>query len=85
MPMILLGYKLLDFMSNGGPVKGTQLFVGFTEDGVVGQRTDKLFLRDGFELPELQPGMTLEVTFNRHGKPEKVTAVAAQRLSLGKQ
>lgn len=86
MNMILLGYKLLDFESNGERVKGTQAFVAFQEDGVTGQRTDKLFFRDGFELPDLTPGMTLDVTFNRRGKPEKVAAAqTSQRLNLGKQ
>lgn len=86
MNMILLGYKLLDFESNGERVKGTQAFVAFQEDGVTGQRTDKLFFRDGFELPELTPGVTLDVAFNHRGKPEKVTAAqTSQRLNLGKQ
>lgn len=85
MNMTLLGYKLLDFDSNGERVKGTQAFVACPEDGVTGQRTDKLFFRDGFELPELQPGMTLDLVYNRRGKPEKVTAVpTSQRINLGK-
>lgn len=85
MLMYLLGFKALDFESNGEQVKGTQAFVAFQEDGVTGQRTDKLFFRYGFELPELSPGMTLEVDFNHRGKPEKVTVVQNQRLNLGKQ
>lgn len=84
--MILLGLKLLDFESNGNRVQGTQAFVAHEEDGVIGQRTDKLFFKDGFELPDLKPGMTLEVAFNRRGKPEKVTVASApQRLNLSKQ
>ena len=82
MKMELVGYKSLDFESNGERVKGTQAFIAFEEEGVEGKRTDKLFFRDGFELP----GMTLEVAFNRKGKPESVTiAQTAQRLNIGKQ
>lgn len=55
MNMILLGYKLLDFESNGERVKGTQVFVALQEEGVKGQITDKMFFRDGFELPDLTP------------------------------
>ena len=85
MNMTLLGHKFLDFESNGKQVKGSQAFVAYSEDGVVGQRTDKLFFRDGFDLPELKPGMTLNVVFNRKGKPESVTDATSQRLNLGKQ
>lgn len=87
MLLYLLGYKFLDFTNDHGEVvKGLQAFTAFQEDGVTGQRTDKLFFKDGFDLPELTPGMALEVTFNRKGKPEKVTvAPAAQKLNLGKQ
>lgn len=87
MQMILLGYKHLDFTNDKGEtVKGTQAFVSFTEDGVEGQRTDKLFFKEGFELPDLKPGMTLDVVFNRKGKAEQVVAApASQRLNLGKQ
>ncbi len=87
MLMNLLGVKALDFESEGERIKGLQAFVAYEEDGVVGQRTDKLFFKDGFELPDgLKPGMTLDVMFNRRGKPDKVTvAQTAQRLNLGKQ
>lgn len=85
MLVLLLGYRILDFESDGGRVKGTQTFVSYSEDGVVGQMTDKLFFKDGFELPELTPGMTLDVTFNRRGRPEKVAAApTTQRLTLNK-
>lgn len=87
MLVYLLGYKLLDFTNDRGEsVKGTQAFVSFQEDGVTGQRTDKLFFKDGMVIPELTPGMTLDVAYNRKGKPEKVTAVETpQRLNLNKR
>lgn len=83
MQVLLMGLRALDFASNDGQVKGMQLFVAYPEDGVEGQMTDKLFLKDGFELPDgLKPGATLEVSFNHRGKPEKVTV--AQRLNLSR-
>ena len=88
MYMELAGYKILDFESNGEQVKGTQAFVLFKEDDddLVGRRTDRLFFKNGFELPDFKPGMTLDVEFNRKGKPVKVTAVSAsQRLNISKQ
>lgn len=87
MEMILLGSKKLNFTNNQGEsVKGTQVFVSFEEEGVEGQRTDTLFFRDGFELPNFKPGMTIDVVFNRKGKPVQVVATSAsQRINLGKQ
>lgn len=86
MLMVLLGYRILDFESNGSRVKGIQAFTAYHADGVTGQQADKLFFKDGLALPDLQPGMTLDVSFNNRGKPEKVTAVqASQKLNLGKQ
>lgn len=74
---ILLGYRKLDFTTDdGNAVKGTQLFVRFPEDGVTGEMCDKLFVRDGVELPALTPGMTLDISFNRKGK------VAAVKVAI---
>lgn len=83
----LLGYKFLNFTNDRGElIKGVQAFVASQEEGVIGQRADKLFFKDGMELPELTPGMALDVAYNRKGRPEKVTAApAAQKLNLGKQ
>lgn len=73
----LLGIKQLDFKAeDNSPIKGTQLFYSHKEEGVVGERTDKMFLRDGFPLPEVTPGDTLDITYNRHGKPESIRVVS---------
>lgn len=86
MLMLLMGHKDLDFESNGKRIKGKQMFAAFPEEGVTGQRTEKLFFKDGIPLPDLQPGMYLEVSFNHKGKPEKVTvAQTTQRVNLNKQ
>jgi len=68
MEMNLVGFRKLDFTTDDGTVKGTQLFVSNEEEGVTGLMTDKLFIRDGMELPALTVGMMLDVGFNRKGK-----------------
>lgn len=73
----LYGYKRLDFTDDkGNPVKGTQLFTGYKEDGVTGEACGKLFIRDGIELPALTVGMTLDIEFNRKGKVVAVKAAS---------
>lgn len=77
MRVTLIGARELDFKSSEGTdIKGVQLFISFPDENVVGEMTDKLFLRDGFTLPTCKPGDALEVTFNRKGKPESIKAVA---------
>jgi len=56
-------------------VKGFQWYISFPEENVVGEMTDKLFLRDGFTLPTCKPGDMLDITFNRKGKPETITVI----------
>lgn len=76
MRMTLVGYRSLDFTSGDGtPIKGTQLFANFPEDGVMGEICEKFFARDGMELPPLSPGVVLDLSFNRKGKIEAVKAV----------
>lgn len=76
----LLGMRKLDFSSNDGTqVQGIQAYIAFPEEGVEGVMTDKLFLRDGFAFPACEPGATLEVTYNRKGRPECIKVVSAAK------
>lgn len=71
----LLGYKVVDFIDDGGkPVKGVNLFTSFPDDEVIGEACGKLFIREGFDLPSLTPGMQLEVVYNRKGRPVSIAA-----------
>lgn len=74
------GFRPLDFISKEGkPVQGTQLFISYPWEGVTGEMTDSIFVRQGFPLPpEMAPGDILDISFNRKGKPEKVV-VAKQK------
>ena len=76
MKMRLLGARNLDFKANdNSQVRGVQLFVAYASEGVVGEISDKLFLKEGFALPSCKPGDMLEITFNRKGKPETITLI----------
>lgn len=79
----LLGLRKLDFTADDkSSVKGCQLFISYPEEGVEGEQTDKLFIRDGFDLPALKPGDTLEITFNRKGRPESIRNTAAKQVNV---
>lgn len=81
----IIGYRKLDFFSNGEKVCGTQIFHSFPEDGIVGEVADKIFIREGsMELPPLKIGQLLDVSFNRKGKPVAISAVPGSKtLNLG--
>jgi len=86
MQMNLKGFRVLDFTAdNGEQVKGTQLFVAFTDAAVTGQMTDKLFVRPDVSLPpDLKPEETLDVFFNQRGKVEAVIRPASQGKGMPK-
>lgn len=78
MKITLRGLRKLDFKTEDGSiVKGTQLFMSYEEDGILGEKTDKLFVRDGFELPTLTPGGQLDIAFTNKGKPESIKVIPA--------
>jgi hypothetical protein len=79
MKMRLLGARDLDFKANdGSQVRGMQLFVAYATDGVVGEMTDKLFVRDGVDLPQFKVGDSIDVAFNNRGKVDSVKPIAKQ-------
>jgi len=79
MKMRLLGARDLDFKANdGSQVRGMQLFVAYAADGVVGEMTDKLFIRDGVELPQFKVGDNIDVAFNNRGKVDSVQSIGKQ-------
>jgi len=80
MLMYLLGRRHLSFQNNDGKaVEGDQLFVSYPKEGVEGEMTDKIFIRQGFALPpKMTPGDTLEIAFDNRGKPEKIAVVPSK-------
>lgn len=76
MEAYLCGFRQLDFQSDTGPVKGTQLFCSFSEDGIIGERTERFFIRDGScSIPALKPGMMIDLSFDRKGKVEHIKVI----------
>jgi len=73
MKVILLGVRNLDFTTQEGQVKGTQLFIAFDEDDVKGKAADKIFIKSDMQLPKLELNKPFNVFFNRKGKVEAIT------------
>ena len=84
MKVNLLGYRTLDFISEGQQIKGTQLFVCYKESGVEGEITDKLFVPEDMPYPPLTPGQPLEITFNRRGKIERIDLPSTKNVTINK-
>lgn len=80
----LIGYRKLDFTSEGTAIKGTQIFTSAPEKGVEGEMTYKHFLSEEMLLPTLEPGMILDIVYNRKGKPEQISTVPSKQISIGK-
>lgn len=70
MQAVAYGIQEINFTNDEGErIEGTRIFLGYRDDKVTGQRTEKLFVKKGFPLPkELVPGAVLELSFdiNKH-------------------
>ena len=73
MQAILLGVRKLDFSTNDGQIKGTQLFIAFDSEDVTGKETDKIFVKSDIPLPKLEINKPFNVFFNRKGKVDSIT------------
>lgn len=70
MKMTLVGLQRVNFdNAKGETVKGNNIFVAFKDENVEGLKTEKLFLKEGIELPkEVKINDVIDVSFNMHGK-----------------
>lgn len=75
MQMKLLGKMGVLFVNNAGEeIKGTNVFVAFKDENVIGLRAEKFFLKDGIDLPEdVKINDVLEISFNYKEKIESIT------------
>ena len=75
MQVKLLGYSKVDFTSDRGDrIEGSNLYISFNENHVVGQKCDRVYVKAGIELPEqLKIGDTLNLFFNNKGKVEAIS------------
>lgn len=74
MQMKLVGIAPVNFVNNAGEtIKGQNIYVLFKEENVSGLKAEKLFLRDGLELPKgIQLNDMLEVSFTMKGRVEMI-------------
>lgn len=78
MRVCVRGIRTLDFVSNGDPVQGTQIFYTHPSDGIIGEKADKIFIRKGFSLPpELAPGKYIDIFCDTKGHVEHIQVVSA--------
>lgn len=72
------GIQIVDFLNDQGErIEGTRLYIGYRDEKVVGQRTEKLFIKKGFPLPkELVPGAVLELYFDINKRLDKIQVIS---------
>jgi hypothetical protein len=70
----LVGIQHIQFTNNNGEeIKGKSIFVAFKDENVQGLRTEKLFLKEGIELPkDTKINDAIEISFNYKGKVESI-------------
>lgn len=70
----ILGKQTLDFTTRDGQlIKGTNLYVAYQQEDIVGLKSDKFFVRDGIIIPkELKINDKAEVYFDHRGKVEGI-------------
>ena len=72
----LIGIQPINFTNNNGEtITGTKIYCAYKDENVQGLRTDGFFLKADIKLPDCKINDTLDISFNRKGKPEKVTRV----------
>lgn len=79
MQAVAYGVQTVDFVNDQGErIEGTRLYIGYRDDKVIGQRTDKLFLKKGFPIPkELAPGAVLELSFDINKRLDRLQVVSS--------
>lgn len=78
MQAITHGIQVVDFTNDQGErIEGTRLYIGYRDDKVTGQRTDKLFLKKGFPVPkELVPGAVIDLSFDINKHLDKLQVIS---------
>ena len=72
----VFGVQLVDFSNqNGEVIKGTNLFVAYPHDRVVGLKTDKFFIKQSIDCTRIKTGDRVDISFNRYGKVDSLNIV----------
>lgn len=65
----VFGVQNINFKNNDGDlVRGTNLFLGFKDENVIGLKAQKFFLKEDFKLPDIKPNDKLHLTFDMKGR-----------------
>lgn len=70
----LLGIQHINFTNNSGEViNGMNLFIAFPEENVEGLRVERLYIKDGINIPkDIKFNDKIELSFNYKGKIEAI-------------
>ncbi|MDT8715762.1 hypothetical protein IAI10_03740 [Clostridium sp. 19966] len=71
----IIGVQPIQFTNNNGEeIKGTNIYIAFKDENVTGLRAEKIFLKNGIELPkDTKINDTVEIAFNFKGKIESIS------------
>ena len=77
MKMKLAGISPMCFVNNvGETIKGTNLFVLYEVESVIGLKADKIFVKESVALPkDVKPNEMLDFAFDNRGKVMSISRV----------
>lgn len=66
---LVIGIQSLNFKNDvGQSIVGNNLFLGYKDEGTLGLKVNKFFLKDDFDLKEIKPNDKLNLTFDMKGR-----------------
>lgn len=70
----LIGISDVNFLTpNGDRIEGNNIFVSYADPNVVGEKTEKFFVKKDIAFPEnLKIGESINLSFNQRGKIEAI-------------
>ena len=74
MQMKLVGIAPVNFVNNmGETIKGQNIYVLFKDENTNGLKADKLFLKDGIELPQdVKLNDNIDIAFTMKGRVDAI-------------
>lgn len=72
------GIQVVDFVNDQGErIEGHRLYIGYRDEKVAGQRTEKLFVKKGFPIPkESAPGAVIDLSFDINKRLDKLQVIS---------
>jgi len=76
MKVVLCGYSKVNFQATGGDhIEGLNLYVTYEENNVIGEKSDRFFVKKEIPVPNLSVGSLLEVSFTNRGKVSSINVI----------